>query len=67
MNAKQGKKLIGRRIVMYESGRFKDERGWLYDPIIYLDDGSVLKFSVQEGGSEYGVRILRVKNGKVGG
>ncbi len=65
MNTKQGKKLWGRKIVMYEDGASKSDRGWIYDPIIYLDDGSYLRFSVQESDDFYGVKVTRYKNGKI--
>lgn len=56
---KEIKKAIGKKIVKIEYPRYWDEyRGsWLHDPVIILEDGSRLFFTVEEGSAEYGVSI----------
>jgi hypothetical protein len=57
--------VIGRRIVAVEMNtvKVKDEGygGRMHDPRITLDDGSTLRFVVEEHpeGAEYGVNIVR--------
>jgi hypothetical protein len=74
MTPKEAEKLIGRRIVAVDLGR-----SWETDlhgggrvlmhmhPSIALDDGSVLRFLVEEhpSGTEYGVDFLVVKPRRV--
>ena len=52
--------LVGRTIVAVDLGRFADGRGgWAFQPVITLDNGRRLTFSVQETDTgEYGVELL---------
>ena len=52
--------LVGRTIVAVDLRRFADARGgWAFDPVITLDNGRRLAFSVQETDTgEYGVELL---------
>lgn len=65
MNAKQAKRLVGRKIVAVDlGGRWEGDGGcrvWMHDPTITLDDGSRLRFVVEEHpiGADYGVSIVR--------
>lgn len=63
MNAKELNRVLrGRRIVKVKVNRFDDGRRmgtWAHDPSIYLDDGSVIRFSVEETETgEYGVSLI---------
>lgn len=61
------KRLIGRKIVAvdlqgtWETDLYGGGRRYMHDPRITLDDGSVLRFVVEEhpAGSPYGVDIVR--------
>jgi hypothetical protein len=48
--------LVGRKIVGFELNSWKDENGTHYNPIITLDNGASISFSVTEteSGAEYG-------------
>lgn len=57
------RELVGRRIVAFDPRPFPDGRGGTaHAPYITLDDGSQLRFLVEETDSAlgYGIRILRV-------
>lgn len=49
--------LVGRKIVSFELNSWKDPSGTHYNPIIKLDNGAWISFSVTETdmGAEYGV------------
>ena len=55
--------LKGKRIARVTNRRFRDGRGgWAYDPTVYFDDGSVLRFVVAETDSgAYGVDLVYAK------
>lgn len=57
------KRLEGKRIVRFRSNPFRTARGdWAHSPTISLDDGSLLRFVVEETDSyEYGVFIVVTK------
>lgn len=52
--------LVGRTIVAVDLQRFSDGKGgWAFDPVLTLDNGRRLGFSVQETDTgEYGVELL---------
>jgi hypothetical protein len=57
------RQLVGRRIIDFDPGTFDDARGGkAHDPVITLNDGSVLSFSVEETDTgNYGIRITKTK------
>lgn len=58
------REVVGRRIVAVRSNRWWDSgrRFWAHRPVIVLDDGSELFFSVEETDSgEYGISVGRRK------
>jgi hypothetical protein len=57
------RQLVGRRIINFDPGSFNDSRGGVaHDPVITLDDGSVLSFSVEETDTgDYGIHITKTK------
>lgn len=70
MNAKDAKKLVGRRITEVRmNGAWEGGGGggygrvYMHNPVIVLDDGTELVFVVEEhpDGGEYGVDIVRRK------
>lgn len=59
------RELIGRKIVGFDANPFDDGRGSkAHDPHIWLDDGSRLRFVVEEldSGGDYGVFVARDLN-----
>ena len=65
MSPREAKRLVGRTIVAVElNGSWKGERrlrSYMHAPVITLDDGTFLRFTVEEHpeGGEYGVNIVR--------
>lgn len=60
MTSASAKLLVGRRITAYDARRFLRGRGRqvAHDPIIIIDDGAFLSFTVEETDSgEHGVRV----------
>lgn len=59
------RQLVGRRIVGFEPHPSKDgpHGSTVHDPVIYLDDGSQLRFIAEEleEGGNYGVLIRKTK------
>ena len=58
----QERELVGRKIVGFKANPFADGRGGLaHDPALVLDDGSILRFVVEETDvHEYGVFVRRI-------
>lgn len=58
-------KLKGKRILGVDLRPFQDGRGGVaFDPIIYLDGGICLTFTVKETETDYGVAINITGGGK---
>lgn len=65
----EAKRLIGRKIVKVDMGGHWDadlyggSRRYMHDPTIALDDGTELRFVVEESpsGDHYGVNIVQTK------
>lgn len=58
------RELVGKRITAFRANPSKDGAGGTYhDPCITLDDGTSLRFVVQETdeGASYGVLVVRTK------
>lgn len=60
------RELIGKTIVGFEANAIRGngaDGGSTHDPVIYLDDGSFLRFQTQEtiDGGGYGVFVVRGK------
>lgn len=64
----QARQLVGRTIVGFDPCPFDDGRGGIaHDPVILLDDGSRLRFVVEETDvGEYGVWIGKYPGPKEG-
>jgi hypothetical protein len=54
------KSLVGRKIVSFEPNPFPDGRGGTaHAPVLFLDDGTILRFVVKETDvGDYGIRIV---------
>jgi len=51
--------LVGRKIVrVIVHRRGEPGRGWIHDPDIHLDNGRILRFSVEGDESDYGVEMI---------
>lgn len=42
------RRILGRRITRVEMNKFRDGDAWAYDPIIYLDNGKIVRFEVKK-------------------
>lgn len=57
--AEKRRLLVGSRIRAVDWRRFRTGRagGWTTDPILTLDDGSTVRFTVRETEGEYGIEM----------